>query len=223
MSCQQISLPLAAIQKKQVDHLRSFSDVIARLLALSNKELARECFTDEDELFVRNLMQNVDWQRAGSGGGPPKYNGWYPLLFYRAIHWSEWDFNETYGAGGYDALVADVHTDVLCGDCPQPDPGSVLHEAVGRVNLLMIAVDNGHDRFICAGPVLSHYEFEVTGSPRRISDSEWRIGGGNGGGPFGGGPTTPPVLDGGSPPDVDRSRIEGVAPPRWTRGYLVPR
>ena len=54
------------------------------------------------------------------------------------------------------------------------DPGSVLHEAVGRVNLLMFAVDNGADRFICAGPVLSHYEFEVLGDPRRLDDNEWQ-------------------------------------------------
>ena len=56
---------------------------------------------------------------------------------------------------------------------------------------------------VCAGPVLSHYEFEVTGAPRRISDSEWQ--------------TT--VLDGRNPPE---SGIEGVSPPRWTESYLVP-
>jgi hypothetical protein len=31
-------------------------------------------------------------------------------------------------------------------DVPASDPGSVLHEAVGRVNLLLIAVENGSDR-----------------------------------------------------------------------------
>jgi hypothetical protein len=114
--------------------------------------------------------------------------------------------------------VADVHTDVPCGDCPVPDSGSVLHEGVGRVNLLFLAVDNGPDRFLCAGPVLSHYEFEVTGPPRRISDSEWKYGNN---GPFVPDPWWA-VLDGGSPPDLPRSRIEGVTPPVWTRAYLVP-
>jgi hypothetical protein len=87
------------------------------------------------------------------------------------------------------------------------DPGSVLHQAVGRINLLMMAVDNGADRFICAGPVLSHYEVEVTGSPRRLSDGEWDG-----------------ILQGNTfPPDLDPSRLEGLAPPAWTQSYLVRR
>ena len=57
------------------------------------------------------------------------------------------------------------------------------------------AIDSGEDRMVYAGPVLSHYEFEMAGV-RRKSDSEW----GN---------------------DLRR----GMRPPRpeWTNGYLVPR
>ena len=113
------------------------------------------------------------------------------------------EFHQTYGAGAFDGLAADVHTDVP-NDTP-PDPGSVLHEAVGSVNMLMFAVDNGADHFTCAGPVLSHYEFEVLGAPRRLDDNEWQQ-----------------VLYGNDPPDVPASRIEGLAPPVWTRSYLVP-
>ena len=80
----------------------------------------------------------------------------------------------------------------------------------GVVNLLMLAVDNGSDRFICTGPVLSHYEFEVIGPPRRISDEEWRGGGISG------------ILDNRFPSDVDRNQIEGLVPPVWTQSYLVP-
>jgi len=141
---------------------------------------------------------------------------------YRAVHWSELDFHQEYGAGAFDELVADVHTDVPCPDCEVPDPGSVLHEAVGRVNLLLIAVEHGTNRFVCAGPVLSHYEFEVTGSPRRISDTEWKVGTQLGGDapPYNLGPS---ILNGGSPIDVSPGRIEGVSAPVWTRGYLVPK
>jgi len=146
-------------------------------------------------------------------GGPMAFTGWYPGLFYRTIYWQNDDnFHGLYGAEAPDALVADVHTDVP-NDTPA-DPGSVLHEAVGRVNLLMLAVDKGNDRFICAGPVLSHYEFEVIGDPRRISDQEW---GGSVEG-FGGSG----ILDGNYPPDVPASRIEGLATPVWTQSYLVP-
>jgi hypothetical protein len=89
----------------------------------------------------------------------------------------------------------------------------VMHEAVGRVNLLKIALDNGADRFICARPVLGHYEVEVNGEPRRMSDEEWK-----GGTTFG-----PAIINGRFPADVPTSRIEGLTSPAWTQSYLVPR
>jgi hypothetical protein len=193
---------LAAIQSRQVSHLRSFATTIGRLEALARKELAQVPFTSAEEKFIDSLVE----ERTGNGTySPIKYNGWYPQLFYRTIYWNDWD-QQTYGVGGFDALVTDVHTDV-----PSPgDPGSVLHEAVGRVNLLLIAVDNGPDRFVCAGPVLSHYEFEVIGTPRRLNDEEW--------GRIVGVPNSPYFPD-----DAARARFEGLIPPPWTRGYLVPR
>jgi hypothetical protein len=193
---------LAAIQDRQVSHLQSFAATVGRLETLAKKELAQEPFTTEDEEFIDALMEGSVYHRCA---GYWEYNGWYPQLFYRAIYWTDnGTFHPNYGAGAFDALVADVHTDVPCGDCGG-DPGSVLHEAVGRVNLLMIAVDNGPDRFVCAGPVLSHYEFEVIGDPRRLNDEEWRG-----------------VIANNFPSDVPASRFEGLAPPVWTRGYLVP-
>src|SRR4051812_30692624 len=92
----------------------------------------------------------------------------------------------------WDAIVADIHTDP-----PAPehgDPGCVLHEGVGNVDLLVMAVDSGQDHMVYAGPVLSHYEFEVPEVARK-SDAEWRE-------------------------DVRAGKL----PPRpeWTRGYLVP-
>ena len=62
------------------------------------------------------------------------------------------------------------------------------------VDLLMIAVDNGKDKMVYAGPVQSHYEFEMPGVARK-SDSEWRN-------------------------DI---KIGNVPPrPDWTKSYLVP-
>jgi len=148
-------------------------------------------------------------QALGSGS-VRKYDGWYPGLFYRAAHFaslggdqSEAFFQENFGVNAVDQIVADVHTDVPCGVCG--DPGSVLHEAVGRVNLLMIAVDSGADRMVFAGPLLSHYEFEVIGEPRRLNDEEWKS-----------------ALRGRFPSDVPANRIEGLTPPVWTKSYLVP-
>ncbi|MCI0536623.1 MAG: DUF3160 domain-containing protein [Verrucomicrobiales bacterium] len=202
---------LAAIQTRQINHLQNFTTIVARLETLARKELAGESFSPEDEHFIDGLME--DKPQGLASGGPYKYTGWYPSLFYRTIYWPDPDFHINYGCDALDALVTDVHTDVP--NVEPPDPGSVLHQAVGRVNLLMLAVDHGGDRFICAGPVLSHYEFEVTGDPRRISDEEWRGAGEKGNGP-------PGILQGQFPGDAPVSRIEGLAPPGWTRGYLVP-
>jgi Protein of unknown function (DUF3160) len=133
-----VSIPLTIIQINQVTHLRSFANTLATLQTLAEKELAQECFSTNDEKFIDGLMEN----RQGLGcGGPWIYSGWYPRLFYRTIYWKrDVEFHRTYGAGAFDALVADVHTDVPDGIVG--DPGSVLHEAIGRVNLLMFAVDS---------------------------------------------------------------------------------
>ena len=128
----------------------------------------------------------------------------------------EGDFQLKSGALRWDALVTDVHTDLPCPNClPVSDPGSVLHEGTGRAHLLMIAINNGKDRCVYAGPVLSHYEFERIGPPQRMSDPEWRERWQNAG--FG------PWSDReDSSPDVTRD-WSGLPPqPDWTRGYLVP-
>jgi hypothetical protein len=88
-------------------------------------------------------------------------------------------------------------SDDLRPDPPAPrigDPGCVLHQGVGNVDFLLVALESGRDRVVYAGPVLSYYEFEVACMARK-SDSEWRK-------------------------DIKAGKL----PPRpeWTRGYLVP-
>jgi hypothetical protein len=56
---------------------------------------------------------------------------------------------------------------------------------------------------ICVNP--NGIEIRVPGSPRRLND-EWRA-----------------MQWQQFPPDVDPARVEGVVPPPWTSGYLVPR
>lgn len=202
---QLLPVPISEIQARQVQHLRSFAERVRRLEQLAAKELAGECFSSDDGAFLDSLME----ERGGGGcGGPFTYSGWYPQLFYRTIDWfgarTTELFHWNYGAGAADALVADVHTDVPS----VQDPGSVLHEAVGRVNFMLVAVESGGDRFVCAGPVLSHYEFEVVGPPRRLSDEEW--GGGSRG-----------ILGDQYPADLQRENVEGVVPPPWTSSYLA--
>jgi hypothetical protein len=200
----------SSARNRQVQHLRSFADVVGQLEALAAKEMAQEPFSTEEEQFIKNLIQ-INFAAQGSGS-VRVYSGWYPGLFYQSLAnlgLGTTGFHMTAGSDMLDAIVVDVHTDVPCGDC-DGEPGSVLHEGIGLVNLLMVAVDNGNDRAVYAGPVLSHFEFEVTGEPRRLTDSEWRSLRGYDWWPL-------------PPADVPASRLEGIAPPEWTRSYLVPR
>jgi Protein of unknown function (DUF3160) len=160
---------------------------MATLQSISEKELARVPLSTNETAFLQNLMEDRNIYV-----GKKTYNGWYPKLFYN----SEREKRSSYTASpsdAWDALVTDVHTDPE--DMVVGDPGSILHEGVGNVHLLMIAVDCAPgDTAVYVGPVLSHYEFEL-GPTTRQTDSQWKS----------------QVRAGNLPPQPD-----------WTRAYLVP-
>ncbi|MBI1830971.1 MAG: DUF3160 domain-containing protein [Planctomycetes bacterium] len=172
-----IQIDFKDLQKQQAAFLRNFAQQVGTLKTIATKQLEQKELTAAETKMLKDIVQK------DSSSGHTEYNGWYTKLFWKS----------TTDSGQPDPLVADVHTDV-----PAPihgDPGCVLHQGVGNVDLLLIAIDNGKDRMVYAGPVLSHYEFEMPGIARK-PDSEWRK-------------------------DLDAGRL----PPRpeWTRGYLVPR
>jgi hypothetical protein len=172
-----------------------FVNTTQTLQTISEKELSRQPLSLDESLFLQRLVE-FDYTGART------YTGWYPALFYQpgkdivpldpasGIQVS----GDNEGSDYWDALVTDVHTDPP--DQLTPDPGSILHEGIGNVQMLWIAVDCGpDDRAVYAGPVLSHYEFEL-GPTTRLTDAEWK----------------------------DRVRA-GLLPPQpeWTRSYLVPK
>ena len=165
------------LQEKQVAFLRNFAVQAARLKELARKELAQQEMSKDDLKFLDETVQ-----LARHGSGMALHGGWYPGLYYAGredcLKWG--------------ALVADVHTDPPAIDAG--DPGCVLHQGVGNVHLLVIAVDNGKDKMLYAGPVLSHYEFEMPGMTRN-SDSEWR---------------------------KALGESKATPHPEWTKSYLVP-
>lgn len=190
---------LPDVQKRQAEFCLNFAQKLAVLKGIAVKELAIESFTQEETKFLKEIVEIEE------GSGYTRYNGWYPKLFYMGDKYCEkWKAcvsKEVIGGAEkllvdgdcdkWDALVADVHTNP-----PMPElenPGSVLHQGVGNVDLLMIAVDNGEDKMVYAGPVLSHYEFEMAGVMRK-SDSEWEE----------------DICNGNLPPRPD-----------WTKSYLV--
>jgi len=167
---------LCDVQKRQAEFFRNFAKQTAMLKTIAELQLAQKPLTAEQTKVLKDIVN------ISRGSGSPRYNGWYPKLFYHGPQ----------DCGKWDALVVDVHTDVparVLGD-----PGCVLTQGVGCIDLLLVAIDSGKDKMVFAGPVLSHYEFEMPGVTRK-SDSEWK-----------------------------KQLIGGKTPPRpsWTRDYLVP-
>lgn len=62
-------------------------------------------------------------------------------------------------------MVADVHTDT--------NSGKVLEEAVGYVDLLVVAHGSGDGVYLAAGPELTYYEFKHP-MDDRLTDEAWR-------------------------------------------------
>jgi hypothetical protein len=164
--------------ERQIKFLNNFAQKISTLKDITLKELAQEPLLTEETVFLKDIVEiTID-----PYGGIKTYSGWYPNLFYSSPSDSD----------RLDAIVVDVHTDFP--DTIHDDPGSILHQGIGMVPLLMMAVDNGNDKMIFAGPVLSHYEFEEPIN-NRLSDSEWLN----------------QLKAGKIPPQLE-----------WTQNYLVP-
>jgi hypothetical protein len=156
---------LQAIQSAEFSCLTNFAAQMLTLQDMAERELAQQPYTEAETNFILNTME-----QHLSYSGQSQFNGWYPSLFYDSVY-STYRFDTTLGSEKWDALVTDVQTDPV--NPVINDPGAVLHEAVGSVNLIMIAVDNGVNRMVYAGPVLSQYEFEVLGATR-LTDAEWQ-------------------------------------------------
>ena len=137
------------IQHKQATFLKQMAETLGRLESLARKELAAEAFSDEDQEWLKKVID-----MRGGGSGPPMYSGWYSQLFYHIQDCAEWA-----------PTVVDVHTD--------PNLGAVLEEGVGDCNFLVVAVDNDEDRMIYVGPAYSYYEFQQP-AESRLTDSKWQ-------------------------------------------------
>jgi hypothetical protein len=180
------SASLRLAQSNQLAFLTNFAAQVTTLKSISQEELAQQPLTIEETDFLKNVVEVVS-----AYNNFRQWDGWYPKMFYQNVFFNALENKAE--SDLWDALVTDVHTDL-----PDPffsgDPGAVIHEGIANVNLLLIAVNNGPDRMVYAGPVLSHYEFEVPGV-NRMTDAQWKAN----------------VLAGQKPPQ-----------PEWTTSYLVP-
>jgi hypothetical protein len=189
-----VSVSGATMYSNRLALVDRFASTMDTLRSISEKELSKTPFSAADNLFFQHLVE-FDYT------GRRTYTGWYPNLFYQPG--SEYvpytadfqtDTGDEKGSDYWDALVTTVHTDPT--DPIVGDPGSILHEAVGNVQFMLIAVDNGPgDLAVYGAPVLSHYEFEM-GPTTRMTDAEWKA-------------------------QVTNNIIPPA--PEWTRSYLVPK
>jgi hypothetical protein len=180
-----LTFDLSAVQATQLAFLSAFSAQMGVLGEMARKELAQQPFTTNEVNLLRNVVE-----QSSTYTGERQWNGWYPGLFY--VTGLGGSASQKPGCDQWDPLVADVHTDLP--DDVVGDPGAVIHEAVGNVHCLLIAIDNGPDRMVYAGPVLSHYEFEVPGV-NRLSDADWQ---------------------------AELNANQQPPPPDWTSSYFVP-
>jgi hypothetical protein len=188
-----VSVSGATMYANRLTLMDHFIATMETLRSLSEKELSKTPFSASDNLFLQRLVE-FDYVGART------YTGWYPKLFYQPgseyvpPNSNNQDTGDEKGSDYWDALVTTVHT-----DSPDPivgDPGSILHQAVGNVQLMLIAVDCGPgDLAVYAGPLLSHYEFEL-GPTTRLTDAQWK-----------------------------NQVTNNVIPPApaWTKSYLVPK
>lgn len=190
-----VSVSGATMSANRLALMDRFTNTMETLRALSEKELSKTVFSAADTSFIQHLVEfTYDGKR--------NYSGWYPYLFYQPgseivpPNYQNYtiDTGDEKGSDFWDPLVTTVHTDSP--DATVGDPGSILHEAVGNVQFMLIAVDNGPgDLAVYGAPVLSHYEFEL-GPTTRLTDAEWK------------GQITNNIIP---------------AAPDWTKAYLVPK
>jgi len=176
---------IGAIYTNRLQFLDNFAAQMTTLRDISAKELSRQILTSNETFFIQSLIEN-----PFQYGSVRSYSGWYPQIFYYNARAQRSLISP---CDMWDALVTDVQTDPT--DVVVGDPGSILHEGVGNINLLMIAVNWGpNDSAVYAGPVMSHYEFEL-GPTTRETDSQWKT----------------DARAGNLPPQPD-----------WTYSYLIP-
>src|SRR5262249_136563 len=71
---------LKELQKKQAGFFRDFAKQVALLRGIAVKQLAQKELTADE---TRALKDVVQIEGLGGSGSAPKYNGWYPKLFYK--------------------------------------------------------------------------------------------------------------------------------------------
>ena len=163
----QADKPVTSLSR-QKEYFATFARINRKLETLARKELSSQPFTEEESNFLDQTIANVML-----GSGPPRWDGWYPKLFYMPVVpvSSRFDRESVEAASQPAARLAPIVADVAT----SPSDGTVLEAAVGTAKLLLVAVEDPSstsDMTLYVGPVFSYYEF-TRSSERRMRDEEW--------------------------------------------------
>ena len=136
----------------------------AQLLSLiSEKELAREPLSEQEQLFLKSLVieQEIDVMGCGGPSFEEMWDGWYMHLIY--------------GKDETPAIIADVHTNPNTDRNSALYPPRVLHVGTGPATAMLMIVDSDEGPTLYVGPTFSYYEFAEEGFPPvRLNDQQWR-------------------------------------------------
>ena len=139
---------MEVLQPQAIERLSKLAEILGRLLAISEKELANKELTQDDYAFIRNFGERIEGLKVR-----------YPDLAREARGAEQKRSMRT-------TLVADVHTD--------QNSKQVLEEATGYVDLLVVCYRQPDRRLVLgAGPVLSYYEFKHP-MRDRLTDEKWK-------------------------------------------------
>jgi hypothetical protein len=126
------------------EKLQSFENLLAKLKAISEKELSGEILSDEEYQLIWNIGDQLASLKR------------FPLEIMQKI---------TSAPDERMDLIADVHTDL--------QTGQVLEEGVGSPFNIFVIVEDANGRRLCRGGVFSYYEFKHP-LEDRLTDEKWQ-------------------------------------------------
>lgn len=154
---------MKVLAEPAVERLRKLDEILAKLLAIAEKEIADQKLSEEENAFIRGFGEALEGVRVK-----------YPDLkkaYDEAIKANDWDKAEKIreqmdgDKSMMTTLIADVHTD--------QNSQKVLEEGTGQVDLAVVCyLQPGGRLLIGAGPVLSYYEFKHPMADR-LTDEKW--------------------------------------------------
>ncbi|MDD5306678.1 MAG: DUF3160 domain-containing protein [Deltaproteobacteria bacterium] len=139
--------------------------VLDHLAQITERELAGQPLTDDQALFLNDLVSDASEWGCGASGARV-FDGWYPNLFWQEF-WplsAKGDLGIDSISGMAEPLVIDVHTDA--------ENEAALEVATSNPALMVVAIERSGDVTLYGGPVSSYFTFRKP-IGERMTDEQW--------------------------------------------------